>query len=76
MDRCEEAATANTARSYAGHVDRYLRPQLGHLPLESLGVGHVAAMFEAITADNAHRDRPVGPTTMHRIRATLRATLS
>jgi integrase len=66
----------NTARSYAGHVDRYLRPHLGHIPLESLGVGHVAAMFEAITADNAHRDRPVGPTTMHRIRATLRAALN
>jgi hypothetical protein len=52
-------------------------PQLGHLPLESLGVGHVAAMFDAITAGNAHRaDRPVGPTTMQRIRATLRAALS
>jgi len=66
----------NTARSYVGHVDRYLRPHLGHLQLESLGVGHVAAMFEAITADNVHRDRPVGPTTMHRIRATLRAALN
>jgi hypothetical protein len=57
----------DTARSYAGHVDRYLRPQLGHLPLESLSVGHLATMFEAITAGNVHRDRPVGPTTMHRV---------
>lgn len=66
----------NTARSYAGHVDLYLKPHLGAVPLDRLRVGHVAAMFEAIAAGNGDRERPVGPATAQRIRATLRAALN
>jgi integrase len=66
----------NTARSYRGYIDLYLKPHLGHLPLDRLRVGHVAAMFAAIEAGNSERRRSVGPATMQRIRATLRAALN
>lgn len=64
----------NSARAYRGHIERYLTPHLGHLPLTDLRVGHVAAMFEAI----ARETRPPSPgeATMQRIRATLRAALN
>jgi integrase len=66
----------NTARSYRGHVDLYLRPHLGHVRLDQLRVTHVSRMFDVILTGNSGRDRPVGPVTLHRIRATLRAALN
>lgn len=62
----------NSARAYRGHVDQYLAPHLGHVRLTDLRVGHIAAMFELIEAS----ERPPGPATRQRIRATLRAALN
>ncbi len=42
----------STRRSYEAHVRLYLRPHLGHLPIDRLRVVHIAAMFDAIDADN------------------------
>src|SRR5262249_61069213 len=42
----------STRRSYEAHVRRYLKPHLGHLPIDRLRVVHIAAMFDAIDADN------------------------
>ena len=42
----------STRRSYEAHVRLYLKPHLGHLPIDRLRVVHIAAMFDAIDADN------------------------
>ncbi len=42
----------STRRSYEAHIRLYLRPHLGHLPIDRLRVVHIAAMFDAIDADN------------------------
>ena len=42
----------STRRSYEAHVRLYLRPHLGHLPIDRMRVVHIAAMFDAIDADN------------------------
>ncbi len=67
---------ATTRRSYAQHLDLYLRPHLGSVPLEKLRAAHISTMFDAIAAGNGDRERPVGPATMQRIRATLRSSLN
>ncbi len=41
-----------TRRSYEAHIRLYLRPHLGHLPLDRLRAVHISAMFDAIDADN------------------------
>ncbi|MGK5680166.1 site-specific integrase [Actinoplanes sp. URMC 104] len=43
---------AGTTRSYDGHLRNHLEPHLGHIPLEKLSVGHIKAMFTAITDRN------------------------
>ena len=65
-----------TARSYRQHLDGYLVPHLGRLPLGDLRVHHVDAMLDAIRKANATSARPVGPATQRRIVATLRSALS
>ena len=71
---------ANTLRSYQGHITQYLKPHLGSIPLEALRKGHVSAMIDKIVAENparkAAKQKQVGPTTLHRIRATLRAAMN
>lgn len=47
---------ANTLRCYREHIDHYLKPHLGHIRLDQLTVGHLQAMFDAITGrDNTTR---------------------
>lgn len=64
-----------TARSYRGHLDHYLIPHLGHVRLTELRPHHIDRMFAAIRKANVDAERPVGPTTMRRIHATLRSAL-
>ncbi|OLE24832.1 MAG: hypothetical protein AUG49_12390 [Catenulispora sp. 13_1_20CM_3_70_7] len=40
-----------TRVSYRGHIDRFLIPHLGAVPLDRLRVAHVHAMFTAIAAE-------------------------
>jgi len=65
-----------TARSYRMHLDGYLVPHLGRLPLGDLRVHHVDAMLDAVRKANATSARPVGPATQRRIVATLRSALA
>ena len=41
-----------TLRSYEAHIRLYLRPHLGHIPIDRLRVVHVSTMFDAIDAEN------------------------
>lgn len=65
-----------TTRAYRSHLDLYLLPHLGQIPLTELAEPHISAMFDTILAGNADRRRRVGPTAMRRIFATLRAALN
>ena len=41
-----------TVRSYEAHIRLYLRPHLGHIPIDRLRVVHISTMFDEIDADN------------------------
>jgi integrase len=43
----------SVARSYQQHIENWLAPHLGHLPLERLNAGHIAALFATIDNFNA-----------------------
>jgi integrase len=59
----------NTARSYRGHLLRWIEPHLGRLPLAELRTEHVETMFAAMLAEG------LSAASCERVRATLRAAL-
>lgn len=70
----------NTLTSYTGHIDRYWEPEIGHIRLAELRVDHVMEVFDAIEEHNVlcgkgKATRPVGASSVQRIRATLRCAL-
>jgi hypothetical protein len=65
-----------THRYYHSNIRLYLKPRLGDIPLDRLRVTHLDALFSWIEETNHTRRRPVGQSTMQRIRATLRSALS
>jgi integrase len=66
----------STLRSYTEHVERHLIPHLGRIRLGELTGREVAAMFTALIAMQTRYGRPLTPSTLHRIRATLRSALN
>lgn len=64
-----------TERSYRQHIDDYLVPHLGHHRLNELRPQHVRRMLAALVEGNAERKRPLGPSSVRRIHATLRSAL-
>ncbi|GAA4287288.1 site-specific integrase [Georgenia daeguensis] len=65
-----------TARSYRQHIDDYLVPLFGHRRLRDLGPGEVEVALSGLVQDGGKRGRPVSPSTVQRIRATLRSALA
>lgn len=60
-----------TARSYRSHLDLYLVPQLGRIPLTKLAAEDISAAYDRIQVD-----RPkMGPATLARVHATLGSAL-
>jgi integrase len=47
----------SVARSYAQHIENWLRPHLGHLPLERLNADHISGLFATIDRFNAEIER-------------------
>ena len=43
----------SVTRTYRGHIDLWLTPHLGHIPLERLRAPHIDGLFEAIARINA-----------------------
>ncbi|RPF40738.1 site-specific recombinase XerD [Streptomyces sp. Ag109_G2-6] len=74
--RAKRKLAANTRRSYAGHIEQRLKPYLGDIDLEKLRASHIRSAYDAIVATTAETPRPVGPATLARIHATLRAALN
>lgn len=70
--RGKRSLKPSTQLSYAGHVDRYLVPELGTMHLADLTPTHVDEAYRAITATNPS----LSNSTMHRIHATLMSALN
>src|SRR5439155_9356330 len=66
----------STLRSYTEHVERHLIPYLGRIRLGELTGRDVAAAFVALASISTRCGRPLTPSTLHRIRATLRSALN
>jgi integrase len=66
----------STLRSYAEHVDNHLIPHVGSVRLGELTGRQVAAMFTTLATAQNKRGRLPSPSTLHRIRATLRSALN
>lgn len=43
---------STTNNSYRSHIEYHLKPHLGHLRLDKLGVGHLVTMFDAIAEES------------------------
>jgi hypothetical protein len=56
----------STCRGYEMHIRTWLKPQLGHLPLERLNAGHIEELFITIRQVNAEvaRQRAAGVAPM------------
>ena len=67
---------STTTRSYQAHIDTYLKPHLGHLPMRKLRASHVSALFDTFAAGNQEKARVVGATSQQRIFGTLRSALN
>ena len=65
-----------TLRSYEIHVERHLIPHLGGIRLSDLTGRHITDMITAIGAATNRYGRTPSPSTLHRIRATLRWALN
>jgi integrase len=66
----------STRKSYADHVRLHLIPHLGRIELAELTSHDVARMFTALAGRCTRYGDPVAASTLHRIRATLRAALN
>jgi integrase len=67
---------ATTARGYAGHLELYLIPALGTIPLRQLAPRDIAAFFRELAERQEGRARPLAPGSVRRIYATLRSALN
>jgi integrase len=63
-------------RSYQHHLDTYLLPCIGTIPLVMLTAADLRAMFTAIGRQRPATSAPLSAATLARIRATLRAALN
>lgn len=70
------AIRPSTLRSYTEHAERHLIPRLGRIRLGELTSHDATAMFARLAATDTRLGRPPTPTTLHRIRATLRSALN
>lgn len=71
-----QSLSFNTRRLYTQQANDYLKPCLGSVPLRSLTVARVQAMFVGLVRANATRQQPLSPATFVRIRGTLHAALN
>jgi integrase len=66
----------STLRCYSSHINDYLQPHLGAIPLRDLDTRHLQRMFTLILRGRTASGQPVTPATLKRIHATIRASLN
>ncbi|TQS42777.1 tyrosine-type recombinase/integrase [Cryptosporangium phraense] len=65
-----------TRRSYTEHCEQYLIPELGQVRLDRLALDQLRAAFTQLGTRTNRYGNPIAAATLHRIRATLRASLN
>jgi integrase len=71
-----QSLRASARRSYQHHLDTYLLPRIGTIPLAMLTAADLRVMFTAIGRQRPPTGAPLSAATLARIRATLRAALN
>lgn len=69
-DTAKERVRPSTYQSYKLHIDRHIKPAIGHIRLRDLSARPINAMLRKIV------DGGASPTTANLVRATLRTALS
>jgi integrase len=67
---------ATTWQSYQSHVEQYLSPGIGRIPLDQLTTGHIQRLFDALAVRLNRHAAPLSPATLQRVRATVRRALN
>ncbi|GAA0237132.1 site-specific integrase [Cryptosporangium japonicum] len=65
-----------TRRSYESHIQLYLAPVLGHHRLGQVTARQLTAAFAELAQHTNRYGQPLAGTTLHRVRATLRAAFN
>jgi integrase len=66
----------NTLMSYRMHVESYIIPRLGEVPLQSLTAGQLNATYADLAANGrAKGGGPLNPATVRRVHATIHRAL-
>lgn len=66
----------STAESYRSNIERYLRPRLGHEPLQGLSPARLTVVFRDLFERGGHNGKPLSPRTVEFARAVLRRALA
>lgn len=72
----KQSLRESTRSSYRLHLDRYLVPYLGHLPVTELRAQHIERMYREIAAIERPNGQPLSVTTLRRIHATLTSAMN
>ena len=66
---------AKTLQEYDGHIDRYIKPHLGSIPLAKLRPAHVADWVAMLLERGGHEGHALSPKTSRHAFALMNATL-
>jgi integrase len=70
----KHALKPKTVAGYKDAINLYLRPGLGHIRLRELRAEHLDRFYESIRI--GRRGRPLSPSSIRRVHATLRSALN
>ncbi|WP_158702290.1 hypothetical protein [Kitasatospora sp. MMS16-BH015] len=77
LEGAAERLRPTTVRGYRKHVEQYLAPLIGRVPLRALTYADVESVFARIALKHrAAGKNPLSASTVRRIQATLRAALA
>lgn len=72
----KQALRPSTQAAYEIHVRRYLVPHLGSLSLTALGPADIERMHRSLASGDDRVGRPLTPSTVRRVHATLMSALN
>lgn len=71
----ESSIRPSTFNGYRGHVELYLRPQLGALQLQQITPDHLSRFYRDLQKGGGRGGRTLSPTTVRRVHATVHRAL-
>ncbi|MBL7487967.1 site-specific integrase [Frankia sp. AgB1.9] len=76
LDQAEPHLRPSTVHAYRDHIDRYLIPAVGRITLADLTPRRLQACFDQLARRRTRSGTRIAPSTVDRVRATLRAALN